>query len=103
MATIVTDAEGPGSHREILDYVKGVLIDNTTLKPGVFLSGGDDDGRAEMMARAMLFSIMHRLGVKRWLDPKEVARESFDAGCTAGGGESTAEWDFDRWWEGKES
>lgn len=31
---------------------------------------------------------------------KFMAYEAFDAGCLAGGGETTASWDFESWWTG---
>lgn len=105
MATIVTDAEGPGSYENTLEYVIAVLRENVELKPGVCLNGvaravaegrDGEEGRREQLARNMLFSIMHRMGVKRWLDPQVVAKDAFLAAADVRDIDETC---FMEWWE----
>lgn len=57
------DDEGPGSRKEICEYVEAVLRDNfDSFKPGAMLSCRDDDAKRRKLANGMVYSILHRLG-----------------------------------------
>jgi hypothetical protein len=55
------DDEGLGSHAEILEYMEQVIAENCEMREGCFLT--PTEPRERKLARAMLHSILFRMGV----------------------------------------
>ncbi len=53
MTKLILDDEGPGSHAQIVDYIRRVIDERTTV---------NDDTTAERLARGITTSVLSRLG-----------------------------------------
>ena len=64
MTSLWLDEKGPGSYDEILQYIETVLEQNTYVAY-ISVSGNGEVDLRKRLARGMLYSILHRMGVNK--------------------------------------
>lgn len=71
---LVLDNDGPGSYSDILKYMETVIRENCVMREGAMVTAVRED-KETRLARAMLTSVLSRLGVDRSELPQENWRE----------------------------